>query len=161
MSTRVTAVTIKEKFRVWITGQVRQVTKPMRREMKRRADVEPVIGHTNPGHRMGRDYHKRRDGDLINAVLASAGYNFSPCCAGWPSFARAHRGRRCTSGLKPPLTASQPTGGNEPADKSPINRRLKRSVPGSVQPAANQQPPSFPRSCRYTVALLLTADIRD
>jgi transposase, IS5 family len=32
-----------EKFRVWITGQVR-VTAPIRREIKRRAAVEPVIG---------------------------------------------------------------------------------------------------------------------
>jgi IS5 family transposase len=35
----------KEKFRVWISGQVRRVTKPIRREMRRRAAVEPVIGH--------------------------------------------------------------------------------------------------------------------
>jgi hypothetical protein len=34
-----------QKFRVWITGQVRRVTAPIRREMRRRAAVEPVIGH--------------------------------------------------------------------------------------------------------------------
>jgi IS5 family transposase len=67
----------KEKFRVWISGQVRRVTKPIRREMKRRAAVEPVIGHTKAEHRMGRNYLKGRDGDRINAVLAAAGYNFS------------------------------------------------------------------------------------
>ena len=67
----------KEKFRVWISGQVRRVTKPIRREMKRRAAVEPVIGHTNAEHRMGRNYLKGRDGDRINAVLAAAGYNFT------------------------------------------------------------------------------------
>ena len=66
----------KEKFRVWITGQVRRVTRPLRREMKRRAAVEPVIGHTKAEHRMGRNYLKGRDGDRINAVLAAAGYNF-------------------------------------------------------------------------------------
>jgi IS5 family transposase len=66
----------KEKFRVWISGQVRRVTKPIRREMKRRAAVEPVIGHTKAEHRMGRNYLKGRDGDRINAVLAAAGYNF-------------------------------------------------------------------------------------
>src|SRR6266481_2999594 len=38
----------KEKFRVWITGQVRRVTRPIRREMKRRAAVEPVIGTPRP-----------------------------------------------------------------------------------------------------------------
>src|SRR5438132_6324728 len=66
-----------EKFRVWITGQVRRVTRPIRREMKRRAAVEPVIGHLKAEHRMGRNYLKGRDGDRINAVLAAAGYNFS------------------------------------------------------------------------------------
>jgi IS5 family transposase len=67
----------KQKFRVWISGQVRRVTAPIRREMKRRAAVEPVIGHTKAEHRMGRNYLKGRDGDRINAVLAAAGYNFS------------------------------------------------------------------------------------
>ena len=66
-----------EKFRVWISGQVRRVTKPIRREMRRRAAVEPVIGHTKAEHRMGRNYLKGRAGDRINAVLAAAGYNFS------------------------------------------------------------------------------------
>jgi IS5 family transposase len=40
-----------EKFRVWITGQVRRVTAPM----KRRAAVEPVIGHIKAEHRVDRD----------------------------------------------------------------------------------------------------------
>ena len=67
----------KEKFRVWITGQVRRVTRPIRREMKRRAAVEPIIGHVKAEHRMDRNYLKGRDGDRSNAVLAAAGYNFS------------------------------------------------------------------------------------
>ena len=65
------------KFRVWISGQVRRVTKSIRREMKRRAAVEPVIGHVKAEHRMERKYLKGRDGDRANAVLAAAGYNFS------------------------------------------------------------------------------------
>ena len=44
--------------------------------MKRRAAVEPVIGHVKAEHRMGRNYLKGRNGDRINAVLAAAGYNF-------------------------------------------------------------------------------------
>jgi len=56
---------------------VRRVTAPIRREMRRRAAVEPVIGHIKAEHRMGRNYLKGRDGDRINAVLAAAGYNFS------------------------------------------------------------------------------------
>jgi len=65
------------KFRVWISGQVRRTTAAIRREMKRRAAVEPVIGHVKAEHRMDRNYLKGRDGDRINAVLAAAGYNFS------------------------------------------------------------------------------------
>ena len=68
--------THQEKFRVWITGQARRVTAPIRREMKRRAAVEPVIGHVKAEHRMHRNYLKGRLGDRINAVLAAAGYNF-------------------------------------------------------------------------------------
>src|SRR3546814_6540622 len=64
------------KFRVWISGQVRRVTKTIRREMKRRAAVEPVIGHVKAEHRMQRNYLKGRHGDHANAVLAAAGYNF-------------------------------------------------------------------------------------
>ena len=45
--------------------------------MRRRAAVEPVIGHLKAEHRMERNYLKGRDGDRANALLAAAGYNFS------------------------------------------------------------------------------------
>ena len=45
--------------------------------MRRRAAVEPVIGHLKDDHRLGRNHLKGRDGDRINAILAAAGYNFS------------------------------------------------------------------------------------
>ncbi|MGY4501244.1 IS5 family transposase [Bradyrhizobium sp. GM24.11] len=41
------------RFRVWISGQVRRVTASIRREMKRRAAVEPVIGHVKAEHPHG------------------------------------------------------------------------------------------------------------
>jgi IS5 family transposase len=66
-----------QKFRVWISGQVRRVTAAIRREMKRRAAVEPVIGHLKAEHRMDQNHLKGREGDRINAVLAAAGFNFS------------------------------------------------------------------------------------
>lgn len=43
---------------------------------KRRAAVEPVIGHVKTEHRMDRNYLKGRVGDRINVVLAAADYNF-------------------------------------------------------------------------------------
>jgi len=77
------------KFRVWISGQVRRVTTTIRREMKRRAAVEPVIGHVKAEHRMDRNYLKGRDGDHINAVLAAAGYNFGLLLRWLAEFLRA------------------------------------------------------------------------
>jgi IS5 family transposase len=62
---------------VWITGQARRVTAPIRREVRRRAAVKPVIGHIKAEHCMGRNYLQKRDGDRSNAVLAADGYNFS------------------------------------------------------------------------------------
>jgi IS5 family transposase len=44
--------------------------------MKRRAAVEPVIGHIKNEHRMARNYLAGKAGDARNAVLAAAGYNF-------------------------------------------------------------------------------------
>jgi IS5 family transposase len=64
------------KFRVFIAGQKRRVTPKIKREMRRRSAVEPVIGHLKAEHRMGRNYLWYRQGDAINAVLAAAGYNF-------------------------------------------------------------------------------------
>ena len=64
------------KFKVFTAGQKRRVTAQIKRQMKRRAAVEPVIGHLKAEHRMGRNYLAHAAGDAINAVLAAAGYNF-------------------------------------------------------------------------------------
>jgi transposase, IS5 family len=44
--------------------------------MKRRAAIEPVIGHVKNEHRMNRNHLAHTQGDRINAILAAAGYNF-------------------------------------------------------------------------------------
>jgi IS5 family transposase len=64
------------KFRVFISGQKRRMTPKIKRELRRRSAIEPVIGHLKSEHRMGRNYLWHRQGDAINAVLAAAGYNF-------------------------------------------------------------------------------------
>jgi hypothetical protein len=43
-------------FKVWISGQVRRVTKAIRREMRRRAAIEPIIDHLKEDHRMRRKH---------------------------------------------------------------------------------------------------------
>jgi len=64
------------RFKVYISGQKRRVTEHIKRELRRRSAVEPVIGHAKGEHRMGRNYLARQQGDATNAVLAAAGYNF-------------------------------------------------------------------------------------
>jgi transposase, IS5 family len=64
------------KFKIWITDQKRRVTSVIKREMKRRAAVEPIIGHVKNEHRMSRNYLHQRSGDRINAILAASGFNF-------------------------------------------------------------------------------------
>jgi transposase, IS5 family len=49
---------------------------PSKKQMKRRAAIEPVIGHVKNEHRMNRNYLAHTQGDRINAILAAAGYNF-------------------------------------------------------------------------------------
>ena len=65
------------KFRVFTSGQKRRVTPQIKREMRRRSAVEPVIGHLKGEHRMDRNYLANRAGDAANAILAAVGYNFS------------------------------------------------------------------------------------
>src|SRR5262247_2366042 len=64
------------KFKVYTAGQKRRVTPQIKRQFKRRAAIEPVIGHLKEEHRMGRNYLAHASGDAINALLAAAGYNF-------------------------------------------------------------------------------------
>ena len=67
---------LSHKFKVYTSGQKRRMTPAIKREMKRRAAVEPVIGHIKNDHRMDRNYLAGTQGDAINAILAAAGYNF-------------------------------------------------------------------------------------
>lgn len=48
----------------------------IKKEMKGRTTIEPVIGHMkNDGH-LGRNYLKGKIGDIIKARLSAVGYNF-------------------------------------------------------------------------------------
>jgi IS5 family transposase len=66
----------RHKLKVFTSGQKRGVTDQIKRDLRRRAAVEPVIGHLKAEHRMGRNYLAHRSGDANNAVLAAAGFNF-------------------------------------------------------------------------------------
>lgn len=63
-------------LRVFRSGQKRGVFGAIKRQLKRRSAIEPVIGHMkNDGH-LGRNYLKGRAGDAANAVLSAIGHNF-------------------------------------------------------------------------------------
>jgi len=61
--------------RIFRSGQKRGVSVQIKRELKRRSAVEPLIGHMKEDGRLDRNYLKGRDGDKINAILAGLGQN--------------------------------------------------------------------------------------
>ena len=57
-------------------GQKRGVFGAIKRELRRRSAIEPVIGHMKAEGHLGRCYLKGRDGDAANVILTAVGYNF-------------------------------------------------------------------------------------
>jgi IS5 family transposase len=60
---------------VMLSGRKRGLTPTMKRELKRRSAIEPMIGHAKNDGRLGRNYLLGQHGDKINALLAAAGHN--------------------------------------------------------------------------------------
>lgn len=70
-----------------INGTVITIPKPLpvsssryqkqnvRNKFRRRASIEPIIGHLKYDHRMQRNFLKGNYGDFLNCVLAGAGFN--------------------------------------------------------------------------------------
>ena len=73
-----------------IVGRIpKRATRAQRKWLKRRASIEPTIGHLKSGHRLSRNHLKGIGGNQANTVLAAAGYNMAKllawfCCA-WKS----------------------------------------------------------------------------
>ena len=61
--------------RVFITRQRRGLTPTIKRELRRRSAIEPMIGHMKADGRLGRNYLLGAAGDAINALLVAAGHN--------------------------------------------------------------------------------------
>jgi IS5 family transposase len=53
----------------------KRATRALRRMLKRRAAIEPTIGHMKSDNRMNRNYLTGSEGDKINTLLSAAGYN--------------------------------------------------------------------------------------
>jgi transposase, IS5 family len=52
-------------------------TKKKKHELfRKRAGIEPVIGHCKSDHRLGRNFYKGLFGDSVNVMLAALAFNF-------------------------------------------------------------------------------------
>jgi IS5 family transposase len=71
-----------------IKGLTSKAMRTIKSFLRRRAAIEPIIGHLKSDHRMGRNYLKGELGDAINPLMAAAAFNFL-------KFARIESGRLC------------------------------------------------------------------
>ena len=62
-------------YRVYRSGQKRGVHGQIRKELRRRSAIEPVIGHCKSDGHLDRNFLHGRDGDQFNAVMSAVGYN--------------------------------------------------------------------------------------
>jgi IS5 family transposase len=62
--------------RVSISGQKRGVFGVIKRELRRRSAIEPIIDHLKAEGHLGRCYLKGRAGDAASAILSAVGRNF-------------------------------------------------------------------------------------
>lgn len=76
-----TEIAIPKPFNDKKLSKYRQ--KILRKGFKRRAAIEPVIGHLKADHRLGRNFYKGIFGDNINIMLAAAAYNFKRMMNKW------------------------------------------------------------------------------
>jgi IS5 family transposase len=64
----------EERSRVLISG-TRKLSYTLKRHLRRRAAIEPEIGHMKADGLLGRNFLKGMQGDAINAMLCGAGHN--------------------------------------------------------------------------------------
>ncbi len=56
-------------------AKVYKLSGTLKRLLRRRSAIEPVIGHLKQDHRMKRNYLQGQAGDEINALLVGSGFN--------------------------------------------------------------------------------------
>ncbi|MBB4383470.1 hypothetical protein GGD61_008170 [Bradyrhizobium sp. SBR1B] len=100
--------------KIFISGQKRGVTPKIKRELRRRAAVEPVIGHLKAEHRMGRNYLWFCQGDAAKAPplqLPTPHPLAQPVAA--PNPLRSHPRGSNRLGLKPKFFTDNALSGKE------------------------------------------------
>lgn len=60
---------------VLISGRRQGMTPQMKKELRRRSAIEPIIGHMKADGKLGRNHLSGEIGDKINALLCGAGHN--------------------------------------------------------------------------------------
>jgi transposase, IS5 family len=55
----------------------------LKKQFRRRAAIEPMIGHLKTDHRMGRNFYKGITGDNVNIMLCAAAFNFKRMMNKW------------------------------------------------------------------------------
>lgn len=60
--------------------------KKLKRAFRRRAAIEPIIGHLKSDHRLSRNYYKGLIGDSMNVLLAAAAFNMKRMMNRWKTF---------------------------------------------------------------------------
>jgi transposase, IS5 family len=61
----------------------------LKKSFKRRAAIEPVIGHLKADHRLSRNFYKGIFGDNINVMLSAAAFNFKRMINIWKQICMA------------------------------------------------------------------------
>jgi IS5 family transposase len=60
---------------IYISGQRREMTRTLKKHLKRRSAIEPHIGHMKSEGKLRRNYLKGTLGDTLNALLCAIGHN--------------------------------------------------------------------------------------
>ena len=66
-------------LQVLVTG-ARKFKGVLKRLLKRRSAIEPVIGHAKQDHSLKRNYLQGTHGDRLNALLVACGFNLRKLC---------------------------------------------------------------------------------
>ncbi|MCP1806800.1 IS5 family transposase [Bradyrhizobium japonicum] len=127
--------------RVFISGQKRGVFGVIKRELRRRSAIEPIIGHLKAEGHLGRCYLKGRAGDAANVVLSAVGHNFRRILAwlrylltcSWPSYGARSPGQprsiRLLNGRRNSGSPSRPAPWpSATASSGPMRHRVRRQA---------------------------------
>ena len=126
---------VQNPRRVFVSGQKRGVFGTIKRELRRRSAIEPIIGHLKADGHLGRCFLKGRVGDAANVVLSAVGR-----CS--PMFG----GGRATQKQVPQTTSAASSPGSENSGVSSCSLYGTRFhvQPRSI-PLLNGRPTKFPK----------------